>query len=120
MMAENIWQMMAGDTSMSEQYLDTFRRSETLEPEKALLVALLDDAIHTYRKYGRARDRDGQERFREAAEWIMADDDEWIFSFVNVCELLDLDPEYVRRGLRETKGSSAAKQKLEGARGRAA
>ena len=98
-MGEDLVELMVGDPSLSEQFLSTFRRGEPLEPEKALLMAVLEDAIHQYRKYSRARDRDGQARFHEAAKWIMADDDSWIFSFKNICELLGLDPDYVRRGL---------------------
>lgn len=51
MMKEDILMMGGGDASVQQQYLDTVRRSELLEPEKALLVAILEDAIHTYRKY---------------------------------------------------------------------
>jgi hypothetical protein len=65
-MATNISTATAGDSSMAQQYLDTFRRSEPLEPEGVLLAAILEDAIHNYRKYGQARDREGKERFREA------------------------------------------------------
>lgn len=79
--------------------MDTFRRSEHLEPERALIVAILDDAVHDYRKYNRARDLEGKERFRAAERWIREDRDDWIFAFKNVCELLGLDPHHVRRGL---------------------
>jgi hypothetical protein len=82
-MAENNSTITNGDTSMVEQYLDTFRRSEHLEPEKSLLAAIL--------------------------EYCGGND--WIFSFDNVCELLGLDPEYVRRGLRETLGRPAEEEK---------
>lgn len=102
-MAENIFMSPGGDTLATQQYLDTFRRSEHLEPERALLAAILEDAVHSYRKYGQARDRQGKERFREAQEWIMEGGNDWIFSFRNVCECLDLDPDYVRSGLREGK-----------------
>ena len=27
--------------------------------------------------------------------------DDWIFSFNNICEILGLDPDYIRRRLRE-------------------
>ena len=57
-------------------------------------------------------DADGKKRFREAEEWIMRGGNDWIFSFDNVCELLGLDPEYVRRGLRETLGTPAEEEKL--------
>ena len=102
-MADNIFTITTGDTLMGQQYVDTFRRSEHLEPEKSLLAAILEDGIQEYRKYSRAHDADGKRRFREAKEWIMGRDNEWIFSFENVCELLGLDPEYVRRGVCETR-----------------
>jgi hypothetical protein len=110
-MAENMYTIAGGDTSMGQQYLDTFRRSEHLEPEKALLAAILEDAVHTYRKYAQARDREGKDKFREVEEWLMRSGDDWIFSFKNVCELLGLDPEYVRRGVRETTGARADDRK---------
>lgn len=96
-----------GDSSEAQQFLDTFRRSEYLEPETALIAAILEDAIHDYRKYRSARDPSGKERFREAEEWLMHQGNGWIFSFANVCEFLGLDPEYVRRGLRETERSGS-------------
>jgi hypothetical protein len=110
-MAENILTTTDGDTAAAQQYLDTFRRSEHLEPERALIVAILEDAVHNYRKYREARDREGKERFREAEEWLMEDGNDWIFSFDHVCEFLDLAPDYVRRGLREAKGTIEPEEK---------
>lgn len=66
------------------------------------MLTLLEDAIHNYRKYRSARDRVGKERFQDAEAWIMESETEWIFSFENVCELLGLDPAYLRRGLLQT------------------
>ena len=99
------------DSSETEQFLDTFRRSEYLKPETALIAAVLEDAIHDYRKYRGARDHSGKERFREAEEWLMHDGNGWIFSFANVCDFLGLDPEYVRRGLLGMKGSGSDVEK---------
>jgi len=90
------------DSADTEQYFATFQRSAYLEPEKELLRAILEDAIHCYRKYRAAKNRTGREQFREAEEWIMGGGDDWIFSFVNVCELLGLDPQFVRRALRKS------------------
>ena len=100
-MRENILARLGSDDSITDQYLGTQRRSELLEPEKALLIALLEDAVQSYRKFAGARDREGRERSHEAKDWIFSQDRAWIFSFNNVCELLGLDPDYVRRGLRE-------------------
>ena len=106
-MAENNFVFTGNDTTLRDQYFATFRRSEHLEPEKALLMAILEDAIHCYRKYRAARDRAGRERFREVEQWIMKEGDDWLFSFNNVCEVLGLDPQYIRRGVRELSASPA-------------
>ena len=110
-MAENAFTITTDDTLIGEQYLDSLRRSEHLEPEKSLLAAILEDAVQEYLKYSRARDPKGESRFREVEEWIRRRDNEWIFSFENVCEFLDLDPEYVRGRLREAHGKSAEVEK---------
>jgi hypothetical protein len=68
--------------------------------EFELVRATLDDAIHTYRRYAFAKGRRAQRLFREVDEWISADDWSWPFSFVNICEVLDLDPDYIRTGLK--------------------
>jgi hypothetical protein len=60
----NATQYMMGDGSDAQHYLDTFRRSEYDEPEKALIAAVLEDAIHDYQKYRRARDAAGKEHPR--------------------------------------------------------
>lgn len=106
-------QNMMGDSTEAERYLDTFRRSEYVEPEKALIAAILEDAIHQYHKNRHARDAAGKEQFREAEEWIMHKGNGWIFTFVNVCEFLGLDPEYLRRGLRGMEGSGSELEKRE-------
>lgn len=68
--------------------------------EFELVRAMLDDALHTYRKYALVKGRRAQRLFREVDDWISVDDWEWPFSFINVCEVLDLDPGYIRTGLK--------------------
>lgn len=103
-MDEPIFAIIGNDADAPQRFFDTFRRSEHLEPEKALLLAILEDAIHLYQKYRGARDRVGKERFREVDDWFMHEGNHWLFSFENVCELLALDPQYVRRGLLASQG----------------
>lgn len=45
--------------------------------------------------YSPARER----LMQEAKEWIKSEDKSYIFSFVNVCEGLDINPEWLRRKL---------------------
>jgi hypothetical protein len=110
-MKENILSLLGSDAVAPEQFAATFRRSEYLEPEKALLLAVLEDAIGCFLEYHSAQDRIGKERFQEAEEWIMQTGDEWILSFENICLLLGLDAEYLRRGLRQWSAKMTQRKK---------
>lgn len=100
-MAGSLYSFLAAEPSAHERYFDLYRSSGVFEPEHALLLAILEDAIDSFHKYRTARARVGRERFREAQQWLMDDGTDWIFSFENVCRLLGLEPDYVRRGLRQ-------------------
>lgn len=109
--------LMGPRTIDAGQYFDIFRGREQLGPERALVLALLEDAIHCYRQHRRAHDRAGRQKFSEAERWIMRQGRDWVFTFDNVCELLGLDPQYVRRGLKECEknyGSARDKPRLSG------
>lgn len=71
----------------------------SLQPEKRLMLAVLEDAVGTFQKYASTRDRTAQRMLTDVEEWFMADEHEWPFSFVNVCNALGLDVDYMRRGL---------------------
>jgi hypothetical protein len=56
-----------------------------------------------YLKHAGATQGRHRRLFDEAEGWIENTDTRWPFSFENVCVLLDLEAEYVRRGLRAAK-----------------
>jgi hypothetical protein len=37
---------------------------------------------------------------REAEEWFLSNEAHWPFSFLNICSVLNLEPQYIRRGLQ--------------------
>jgi len=39
--------------------------------------------------------------YEEAREWVTSTDRIWLFAFENICDTLEINAEYVRRGLRE-------------------
>jgi hypothetical protein len=96
------------------QYLATLRRKTLIEPENRLILAALEDAINCFHVYVTAQTGRGKRLFDEAEEWIMMKHDDWIFSFVSICEMLGLSPEYVRRGLRRWKQGMSAPNFLSG------
>jgi hypothetical protein len=95
--------IFAPEVMLPLQYYEAFRRKHLLEGEKALMFAVLEDAVEGYQRYLKSSTKSGQTRFREAEEWIDREDKLWLFSFNNVCEALDIDPEYMRRGLHQWK-----------------
>lgn len=97
------------DTLLPVQYFETFRRTVPIEPEKKLMLAALADALTCFQKYLAARKGKGKNLFREADEWIFGEDDDHLFSFENVCEVIGLDPQYVRRLLAQWKQAQLVK-----------
>ncbi len=91
------------DTLLPVQYFEAMRRKHLLEGEKRLVLSVLEDAIECFMKCIDSSTNKGQRLFRDAEEWINLEDKKWVFSFDNVCDMLDVNPEYMRRGLREWK-----------------
>ena len=91
------------DTLLPIQYFEAMRRKHLLPGEKRLVLSVLEDAVECFMKYIDASTKKGQRLFRDAEVWITLEDKKWVFSFDNVCEALNIDPNYLRRGLREWK-----------------
>jgi hypothetical protein len=100
---ERLPEFFEPDTMLPAQYFDLLRRRRSLEGEKLLVFTVLEDAIECYMKYVETSARKGQRLFKDAEEWIDTVDRQWFFSFDNVCEALDINPEYMRRGLHQWK-----------------
>ncbi len=65
------------------------------------MLAVLEDAIDCYQKYAHSRDPRGRQLFDESEDWVSSGDRSWLFSFENICDTLEINADYVRRGLRE-------------------
>ena len=111
---EKIASLFQPDTLLSAQYFDTLRRQTLLEPEKRLMLAILDDAINCYQDNLFSQRVKNKRLFDEAEEWIVTAGGEWIFSFDHVCESLGFNPEYVRRGLLQWKEKNRQKRSPSG------
>lgn len=91
------------DTVALGQYLETRGAQWDLPPEKKLMLAVLQDAIDCFRKNVFSNREKKNELFQEAEAWILDDDVSYLFSFRNICELFDIDPAYLRKGLMSYK-----------------
>jgi hypothetical protein len=88
------------DVLASNQFHAVLKTSHMPDPERRLMVAILEDAVSCLSKDPRGSLHQKKKAFEEAHSWVNANDtDGWVFSFTNVCETLGFDPSYLRRGL---------------------
>jgi len=114
---QDAFKLFEPDTLAPEQFYATLRRTHFVDPERRLMAALLEDAVSCLARNPGRCSRRQRKCFEEARAWIhTGDDEDWIFSFSNVCETLGLDPAYLRRGLNRWTGlfenSAADKPRL--------
>ena len=98
-MDDRVASLFEPDTLVAVQYFGNLRRKTLLEPEKRLMLAILEDAINCYQDNLLAQRSRARRLFTEAEEWILERGSNWIFSFTNICETLGFNPEYVRQEL---------------------
>jgi len=100
-MEQTMDSLIQPDTLLPAQYLETIRRENHLDPEKMLMLAVLEDGVICFQKYISTQDEKGKRLLSEAEEWLLMEQngEDWLFSFDNVCETLGLNPGYIREGL---------------------
>ena len=79
------------EAMLPSQFYDPQARG-SLQPEKRLMLAVLEDAVGLYTRVPQIAP--------ETEAWVQAEDRTWPYSFVNLCEALGLDRTAVRVALR--------------------
>jgi len=69
------------------------------EPERALMVAVLEDAVRCFLNYYRATDRKQRDLYEDTRKWLMSSESSGLYAFGNVCEVLGIEAGYLRRQL---------------------
>ena len=67
--------------------------------EKSLMAAILKDAVDLYKLGLATGRRQTLTEARDAEAWLRSNDVHWVFSFLNICEVLNLDSDWLRAGL---------------------
>jgi hypothetical protein len=94
------------DVLIESQYLATQTRRVHLDAERVLMFAVLRDAVSCFQDNVGSDCKRKQAMYRDAEEWILDKDRTHLFSFDNVCEILGLDPDYMRAGLIRWKSAA--------------
>ena len=89
------------DSLATTQFEDTMHRATPLEPEKKLLLAVLEDAVICFQDNFFARERKKRLLFEETEQWIFSERSDRLFAFESLCHSLNLNPHYIRHGLRQ-------------------
>lgn len=74
------------------EQLESPRADSLISGERALMLAILEDAIRCAQASGTGRQR----MARDAQAWMRSRDRRWPFSFVNICETLGLPADRLR------------------------
>ncbi len=98
------------DVLLPSQYLATTQRKFPSQPEKKLMLAILEDAVVSFQKFLFAQNGRRKTLFREAEEWLFQDNGQWVFCFETICDALGFNADYLRKGLIEWKQRELAKQ----------
>jgi hypothetical protein len=75
-------------------------------PERELAAAVLEAAAADLRNYRYARRRRRQRLYWQAYDWVASENRDWSFTFVNICEFLQLSPAALRERLLQPSGIS--------------
>ena len=67
--------------------------------QKDLAAGVLKQAAQDLRRFNSAKSAIERELYLDAYSWLTSDDSSWPFSFLNVCQLLNLTPDIVRQEL---------------------
>ena len=87
------------DILVPSQFFDRRQAEGSAQPEKRLMLAVMEEAIATFQKSVPGANRRQRRLLRETEEWIQSGDTSWPFSFENICAALSIESDYLRSGL---------------------
>jgi len=106
--------LIGPDTLVPAQYFDRIGADAAFQPEKRLMLAVLEEAIATFQRHAIGNTRRSERLVEEVEEWVAGVGGEWPFSFENICAALDLDAEYLRAGMIRWKEAERRKARSGG------
>lgn len=95
--------LLQPDTLVPSQYFDSVGSDAAFQPEKRLMLAVLEEAIATFQRHVTSKTDHGQQLVDDVESWADGADADWPFSFENICAALDIEPDFLRSGLMRWK-----------------
>lgn len=98
--------LLIPEAIIPETYTENRRSLLSKQPERRLMRAVLESAVMLYRrtlintaKAKKIKGQNTEKILRECEEWFSGNDNVWYYSFENICDVLELNPGNIRRGL---------------------
>jgi hypothetical protein len=101
MMGSPLPDEIAPDSVLPCQFDDRLFGATRLQAEKRLQLAVLEDAVLTFHRCAGGATTRARNLLNEVRAWASSEDTSWPFAFQAICHSLNLDADYVRRGLLE-------------------
>ncbi len=105
-----IGEILAPTAIRPVQFYEVWSKTRARTAEQRLALEVLKQAVLDLQKYRYARRSKRQRLYMEAYSWVASSDLSWPYSFVNICEMLNLSPEHLREELLSDTGSAALRQ----------
>jgi hypothetical protein len=96
---EILAELFAPEIVLPDQILAGARRDSVISGEKSHMLAVLEDGIRCFQGHLTNERSNPALLSAQSEEWIRAVDYDWPFSFNNVCETLNIDPDALRVSL---------------------
>lgn len=88
--------LLAPEPALPAQFHEIWHRTRFVRSERALVLSMLWQAIADLQKFRFAPRRRQQRLYMDAYRWVESGDVTWPYSFVNLCEVLNLPAELLR------------------------
>jgi hypothetical protein len=108
LIADGCASLFQPDSLLPSQFFAALKQKTQAYGERRLMIAILEDAVECFQKHFWATAGRGRQLRAEAEKWILSDDSSWPFSFVNICEVLEIHPQFLRDGLITWKAQQLA------------
>jgi len=93
---EEMIERVLASPSVDVGQIPMHHRSRIDSGEARLALAILDDAIRCVLRHAESRLAHQRAEAVEALEWIRSDRSDYALCFVPICQLFDIDPDWIR------------------------
>jgi len=97
----NVWDTHFYTTVIlpTQFFTEPGRPNDYVSGAQRLMFAVLQDAVAYWFRYSDGKTSREQRLFQETYEWFWTQAPSGLYAFENICDVLKLDPDYIRRGL---------------------